>query len=136
LPHIIRNHLATLRQEGQRPQILVNVTNDGWFWGSNELEQHLACGVFRTVECRLPMVIAANTGISASIDASGRILAEGPLRHEDTILADVRLDRRESWYLRHGDWFAGACLATTLLFACAGTATARSIRRRRHFESR
>ena len=53
------------------------------------------------------MVIAANTGISASIDASGRILAEGPSRHEDTILADVRLDRRESWYLLHGDWFAG-----------------------------
>ena len=128
LPHIIRNHLATLRRAGQRPQILVNVTNDGWFWGSNELEQHLACGVFRTVECRLPLVIAANTGISASIDASGRILAEGPLRHEDTILADVRLDRRESWYLLHGDWFAGACLATTLLFACAGVL---AVKRRR-----
>ena len=136
LPHVIRNHLVALRQEGQEPQILVNLTNDGWFWGSSELEQHLACGVFRTVECRRPMVIAANTGISASIDASGQILAEGPRRETKWILADVRLDRRESWYLRHGDWFAGACLATTLLFACAGTATARSIRRRRHFESR
>ena len=101
------------------------MTNDGWFWGSSELEQHLACGVFRTVECRRPIVIAANTGISASIDASGRILAEGPLRQEDTILADVRLDRRESWYLLHGDWFAGACLATTLLFACAGVVAAK-----------
>ena len=96
------------------------MTNDGWFWGSSELEQHLACGVFRTVECRRPMVIAANTGISASIDASGQILAEGPRRETKTILADVRLDRRESWYLRHGDWFAGGCLATTLLFACVG----------------
>ena len=75
LPHVIRNQLVALRQQGQEPQILVNVTNDGWFWGSSELEQHLACGVFRTVECRRPMVIAANTGISASIDASGRILA-------------------------------------------------------------
>ncbi len=80
LPHVIRNQLVALRQEGHEPQILVNVTNDGWFWGSSELEQHLACGVFRTVECRRPMVIAANTGISASIDANGRILAEGPLR--------------------------------------------------------
>ena len=120
LPQVIRNQLGKLRQEGHAPQILVNVTNDGWFWGSNELEQHLACGVFRTVECRRPMVIAANTGISASIDADGRILAEGRLRHEDKLLADVRLDRRESWYLLHGDWFAGVCLATTLVFACVG----------------
>jgi len=121
LPHVIRNQLVALRQEGIEPQILVNVTNDGWFWGSNELEQHLACGVFRTVECRRPMVIAANTGISASIDASGHILAdEGPRRETKLILADVRLDRRESWYLRHGDWFAGTCLAATLLLACVG----------------
>jgi apolipoprotein N-acyltransferase len=103
------------------PQILVNVTNDGWFWGSSELEQHLACGVFRTVECRRPMVIAANTGISASIDACGRIQGEeGPPRKTKLILADVRLDRRESWYLRHGDWFAGTCLAATLFFALIG----------------
>ncbi len=125
LPHVVRNQLVALRQEGYDPQILVNVTNDGWFWGSGELEQHLACGVFRTVECRRPMVIAANTGISAAIDAGGRILAEGRLRHEDTLLADVRLDRRESWYLLHGDWFAFACLATTLLFACVGAVAGR-----------
>ena len=36
------------------------------------------------------------------------------------ILADVRLDRRESWYLRHGDWFAGSCLAATILLAGVG----------------
>ena len=73
MPHVIRNQLVALRQEGRDPQILVNLTNDGWFWGSAELQQHLACGVFRAVECRRPLVIAANTGISASIDACGRI---------------------------------------------------------------
>jgi apolipoprotein N-acyltransferase len=119
LPYVIRNQLDKLPQ-GIEPQILVNVTNDGWFWGSSELEQHLACSVYRTVECRLPMVIAANTGISASIDASGHILAEGPIRDTTWILADVRLDRRESWYLRHGDWFAGTCLAATIFLACLG----------------
>jgi len=123
LPHVIRNQLVALRQRGQQPQILVNVTNDGWFWGSSELEQHLACGVFRTVECRRPMVIAANTGISAAIDASGRIVDERPPRGTKPILADVRLDRRESWYLRNGDWFAGVCLTATLLLAGLGAAT-------------
>jgi apolipoprotein N-acyltransferase len=129
LPQVIRNQLVTLRQEGLEPQILVNVTNDGWFWGSSELEQHLACGVYRTVECRRPMVIAANTGISAAIDGNGRILGdEGPPRQTKLILADVRLDHRESWYLRHGDWFAGTCLAATLLIACC--ATVQAVRRR------
>ena len=121
--HLLRDGLAPsdsepvgrLAQQGMEPRILVNVTNDGWFWGSSELEQHLACGVFRTVECRLPMVIAANTGISAAIDASGRILATRDRRGTKMIVADVRLDRRESWYLRHGDWFAGICLAATVL---------------------
>jgi apolipoprotein N-acyltransferase len=125
LPQVIRNQLVALREQGVEPQILVNVTNDGWFWGSSELEQHLACGVYRAVECRRPMVIAANTGISAAIDGSGNILAEGPRQKTCLIVRDVRLDRRESWYLRHGDWFAGTCLAAAILLACAGTVAAR-----------
>ncbi len=131
LPHVIREQLTTLRLQGQEPQILVNVTNDGWFWGSSELEMHLACGVFRTVECRRPMVIAANTGISASIDGNGRIQGDqGPLRKPFLILADVRLDRRESWYLRHGDWFAGVCLAATLVLACIGVSKRKAVGRK------
>ena len=110
-------------QEGIDPQILVNVTNDGWFWASSELEMHLACGVFRTVENRRPMVIAANTGISAWIDGNGRIVERGPKHDTATILADVRLDGRESWYSRHGDWFAGVCLVATIALAVAGIGT-------------
>ena len=67
--------------------MLVNLTNDGWFWGSSELDLHLMCGVFRAVECRKPMVIAANTGFSAVIDADGRILFQGPRRDTDVVVA-------------------------------------------------
>jgi apolipoprotein N-acyltransferase len=105
----------TLIEEGKQPKVLVNLTNDGWFWGSSELDVHLACGVFRAVECRMPLVIAANTGFSASIDGSGRILSQGPRRATATLLADARLDDRGSWYLRHGDWFAGICLTACVL---------------------
>ena len=120
LPHVIRDQLVRLREEGREGRVLVNLTNDGWFWGSSELKMHLACGVFRTVECRRPMVVAANTGISAWIDGNGHIVTEGKRHDTDLIVADVRLDRRESWYLRHGDWFAGACLAVVILLAAAG----------------
>ena len=131
LPHVIRGQLAALRQEGVQPQILVNVTNDGWFWGSSELEMHLACGVFRTVENRRPMVIAANTGISAWIDGNGRIEAEGPKHATAVIAADVRLDRRESWYSLHGDWFAGSCLIVTIALAAVGIYTSLARRQRK-----
>ena len=50
---------------------------------------HLACGVFRAVETRMPLVIAANGGISAWIDRDGRIRAQSPRQQPDVILADV-----------------------------------------------
>jgi len=91
--------------------VLASLTNDGWFWGSSELDMHLICGVFRAVECRKPLVIAANTGFSAWIDGDGRIRAQGPRRETGTVLATVGRDPRKSWYLEHGDWPAGVCLA-------------------------
>lgn len=111
VPHLIRSQVAELGRHGQAPDVLVNLTNDGWFWGSAELEQHLACGVFRAVECRKPLVVAANTGLSAWIDSNGRIQALGERRHSQFLIAQPRLDSRESWYLRLGDWPAAACLA-------------------------
>ena len=80
LPHVIRRQVNALAAEGKEPDILVNLTNDGWFWGSSELDMHLACGVFRAVECRKPLLIAANTGFSAWIDGDGRIREQGPRR--------------------------------------------------------
>ena len=120
LSHVIRRQVNALRAEGLEPAILVNLTNDGWCWGSNELEMHFACGVFRAVECRKPMLIAANTGISAWIDGDGRVQARGPRRATDVIRAEVRLDRRASFYLDHGDWPAGICLALTAVFGLVG----------------
>ena len=73
--------------------MLVNLTNDGWFWGSSELDMHLACGVFRAVECRKPLLIAANTGFSAWIDGDGRIVHKGRAATPDVLLAEVRVDR-------------------------------------------
>jgi apolipoprotein N-acyltransferase len=120
LAHVIRRQVTTLARAGREPDVLVNLTNDGWFWGSSELDMHLACGVFRAVECRKPLLIAANTGFSAWIDADGRILAQGPRRAEEVLLAEVTPDLRKSWYLAYGDVPAGACLAASLALAAVG----------------
>ena len=114
LSHLIRDQINKLQAQGQEPNVLVNLTNDGWFWGSSELDMHLACAVFCAVECRKPLLIAANTGFSAWIDGDGRIKKQGPRRDADTLLAEVRLDPRSSWYRTHGDWPAGLCLAACI----------------------
>lgn len=115
IPHLIRGQVRSLTKAGKMPDVLVTATNDGWFWGSSLLDVHLACGVFRAVEMRLPMLIAANTGFSAWIDATGEVRAQGPRRAEGQLLAEVTHScpiRRP--YLDYGDLFAWGCLFVTV----------------------
>ncbi len=121
LPHLVREQLKTLEEEGHSPDVVVNLTNDGWFWGSTELDLHLICAVFRAVECRKPLVIAANTGLSASINGSGQILEEGPRREPQVIMAAVRRDNRSSPYVQHGDLLANPAMAIVLILVLTGT---------------
>jgi apolipoprotein N-acyltransferase len=121
LSHVIRRQVNALAAEGREPDVLINLTNDGWFWGSSELDMHLICAVFRAVECRKPFLIAANTGFSAWIDSDGRIVQKGPRRATQVLIAEPRLDAsRRSWYLEQGDWFAGFCLLLCLIFGVLG----------------
>ncbi|MBI3466695.1 MAG: apolipoprotein N-acyltransferase [Planctomycetes bacterium] len=120
LSHLIRRQVSEMQSRGEEPNLLVNLTNDGWFYGSSELDMHLVCGVFRAVECRKPLVIAANTGFSASIDANGAIHARGPRRDTGVVIADVLLDGRDSLYLRIGDWPWAVCLIGCILLMVHG----------------
>jgi apolipoprotein N-acyltransferase len=115
VPQLLRRQIRRLAQRGQNPDVLVTITNDGWFWGSSLLDVHLACGVFRAIELRRPMLIAANTGFSAWIEPTGHVPAQGPRRAEGMILADLDVrDPRPTLYLCYGDWFAGGCLLLAL----------------------
>ncbi len=72
---LVRGVVAGARLEGgQKLDVLVNVSNDGWFYESSEQPQHLATSLFRAVETRTPLVRSANTGISAVIDGNGRLV--------------------------------------------------------------
>jgi apolipoprotein N-acyltransferase len=130
LPHLIRSQVLELRAQHREPDILVNLTNDGWYWGSSELDMHLACAVFRAVECRKTLLIAANTGFSAWIDSNGRILAQGRRRATDVIVATTTIDHRDSWYLDHGDTLWVLCLLSVSCLAIVGLRERRIGRKR------
>jgi apolipoprotein N-acyltransferase len=120
VPHLIRRQWNEfLVEAGRPPDALVNLTNDGWFWGSSELDMHLACGVFRTVETRTPLLIAANGGLSAYIDGTGRIRRITLRQQTATLLVDLeKRGSRGSFYLVYGDWFAIACMVCCVVLAC------------------
>lgn len=117
IPHVIRRQVKTIESQGKTPTVLINLTNDAWFWGSSELDMHLACDVYRAVESRLPLVVAANGGISAWIDRVGRMKSQSPRQKPDFILADIELGQMPSPYVQFGDWFAGICLTCCALTA-------------------
>lgn len=121
VPNLIRNQLRTLDQQGQRTDVLVTLTNDGWFWGSSLLDLHLACGMFRAVESRRPLLIAANTGFSAHIDSTGQLVAQGPRRQRQVLIADVHGSESSlSFYTRYGDCFGWLCGAICAIGLAVG----------------
>ncbi len=121
VPHVITHQVRTLTQQGEKPDVLVNVTNDAWFWGHSELDMHLNCNIYRAVENRTPLVIAANGGLSAVIDAYGRVLEESPRQAEHVIVAEAPLGPEGmSFYSRYGDVFAVVCVGLAVASVFVG----------------
>lgn len=103
LPHLIQSHVSKLTALGKSPDILVNITNDGWFRGSSILDHHLNNAILAAVENRRPMLVAANLGISAWIDGDGRVVQSLPRMESGSILAEPIPDGRSGWWQSVGD---------------------------------
>jgi apolipoprotein N-acyltransferase len=100
---------------GERPGWLVNLTNDGWFGLSSGPYQHLQQARVRAIEEGLPLVRAANTGVSAVIDPMGRIVNSLPLGTEGVLDAVLPRSISPPLYLRTGDATVGLILALGLV---------------------
>ncbi|HRQ75649.1 MAG TPA: apolipoprotein N-acyltransferase [Phycisphaerales bacterium] len=119
----------------KRASALVNLTNDAWFgWFAPGRVQHAQVSRFRAIENRVPMVRAANSGVSMAIDSMGRITdAIGSGRYGEPMRADVltvtpRFDARIAPYAIIRDVWGWLCFSLTLLIACWAVATWRSAR--------
>jgi apolipoprotein N-acyltransferase len=88
---------------GERPGWMLNVTNDGWFGISSGPYQHLQQSRVRSIEQGLPLVRAANTGISAVIDPYGRVIKSLPLGTEGVLVAPLPRRIAPPPYVRIGN---------------------------------
>ena len=110
---------VTRRQVQLGAHLLVNLTNDGWFGPTAELDQQLCDAVFRAIENRRPMVRCTNNGITASVDSFGRVdrwlepFTAGTATRE----IKVPLALPMTFYTRHGEVFAVVCGVAALLGA-------------------
>lgn len=93
---------------------LVNVTNDAWFGDTVAPHQHLAMARMRCVEFRRPMVRAANSGISAIIDADGGFAASLGLFRRGILVAAIRPATGETVYAKTGEIFGISCSILTI----------------------
>jgi apolipoprotein N-acyltransferase len=106
--------------------LLVDITNDGWFLHSAGSHQHLANAIFRCVETRRPMVRAANTGVTCFVNAFGRVTQKlqddtGSTFTEGVLTGEVKVPTEQelTFYTRHGELFTKACAAVTAIATLA-----------------
>lgn len=141
IPYVARN-FALDSNGRKRVDWLVNISNDGWFvrfpqeparvLPSTELPQHTAICTFRAVENRVPILRSVNTGISCLIDSAGRIrngyiaASEGfpavAMRRTGMagwFLDRMPIDKRVTFYSRHGQWLDTTCAAAFVALLAA-----------------
>jgi apolipoprotein N-acyltransferase len=92
---------------------LINITNDAWYGTSSAPYQHLELARWRAIEFRVPLIRAANTGISAIFDATGKSCGTISLNQPGFLVCPVHPFRILTFYAKWGDLFAWLCLLTT-----------------------
>ncbi|MEM9080207.1 MAG: apolipoprotein N-acyltransferase [Verrucomicrobiota bacterium] len=111
---------VTRKFSRDRPEVMVNLTNDGWFGTSEGSVQHFANARFRAIELRRPMMRAANRGVTGLVSATGSLVdfetgkrqvledEEGKpfVRGSVLVTARVPQDATRTLYARWGDWFS------------------------------
>src|SRR3954463_13777581 len=109
LPGIVR---AIMADHGDgRAHAMVNLTNDSWYGAGHEQEQHLMLAAVRSIEHRRWLLRATSTGISAFVDATGRVVQRIGRNQKGVAVADVPMLQGTTPYELLGDWPGWLALA-------------------------
>ncbi len=113
------------RTPGPAPTVMLNISNLAWFNDSLALPQHLQISRMRVLETQHPMLRATNTGATAIIDASGKVVAQLPYLAAGALDGQVQGYQGTTPYIRYGNW---PVLLLGVLLLLAAIITRRSIR--------
>lgn len=90
-------------------QVFVNISNDAWYGDSGAYAQHLNQTRMRAIENDRWILSSTDTGVTASIDPYGRVVARLARKERAALIAPYALTSVTTFYTRHGDWFAYLC---------------------------
>lgn len=96
-------------------RLLVNQTNDAWFGHTAAPYQHLQLARFRTIENRLSMIRATNSGVTAVVSPTGKLTRQLPTFRRGMIVTDIALPEIKTFYTAYGDVFAVLCLVSVVI---------------------
>jgi apolipoprotein N-acyltransferase len=99
----------------QGADLLVVLTNDGWWKESSGVWQHFGYARLRAIECRKWIAHSANTGISGFINTRGEIVKVADMNKVDVVSTKVELNRTATFYVRYGDYCGRICVALSIL---------------------
>ena len=128
VPRLIVWQVATLGRQGQSPDLLINLTNDSWFKGTSMLDHHLASTILCSIENRRPILVAANSGLTAHVDGCGRLIDCSQRLTAEAIVAQPYRDSRWSLVQSAGYPLSWSCALITLLAWLSGLRAWRQIR--------
>ena len=114
------NQMHEFHAQGQMPDVIVTVTNDGWFDNTSVIAHHLRCAQMVAIACRRPILSAANNGPTAWIDSRGQIVERLETGQTGFLIAQPTKDERLSLVVRIGDWPAAV---TVILCVALGICT-------------
>ncbi len=99
-------------------ELLTVITNDAWWGDTPGYRQHLSYACLRAIETRRWIARCGNTGISAIIDPSGRIIKQSSWWQQETLSGQVGLSDEQTFYVRHGDYIGRISVLMFLLLLC------------------
>lgn len=101
-------------------EVLVNISNDGWYGDTSAPWQHLNMVRMRAIEDHRWILRATNTGVTAAIDPYGRVMAAAPRHVRTSIRVRFGYEHDLTFYAAHGDWFAWTCALVTAAMLLSG----------------
>ena len=96
-------------------EVLVNISDDGWYGDTGAPWQHLNMARMRAIENHRWLLRSTNTGVTTAIDPEGRLASEAPRHVRGAFAFPFGFEQGTTFYTRHGDWFAYLCTVVTLL---------------------